>query len=713
MIAAPLSGKREQQRGQMRTSSLAVVIGLMAAMPAWGQTVATSEPSSRQPEAGDEILVYGRVASDTVLTIPQSVAVLDRSLIKASGSETVGDALRFVPGVSRDGSVYDAFGDSYLIRGFPANQTINGISANALRQARDSIGIDRIEVLKGPASVLYGQLQPGAVVNIVTKQPDRAWAGEASLSYGRFDDWRGTVDLTGPLTAAGDIRFRLTGAYDDADSVIDFWHRKHLFVAPSLAFDLGEATTVTVESFYTRNKLDGFLNGLPAEGTVLANPNGRFPRSLGLAEPTFAPSIRENTDISARIEHRFSERATWRTALSWTHEKTDEEGVFGLLGWEDDAKRLLTRAVLTSFSKGDSWTAHSDLALDFETGPIAHALVLGGNYIWFNRRNRSDVGLAASLDVYDPMYELTQRPETFPIPSFGSTSDERSRTAGLFAQDRITLTDQIKLVAGVRWSRYRQRGENTQGGGDLIVNRQTQTAWTSQLGLLYTPVDNVSLFANRTTSFLPVEGLTADGAPLDPETGTQYELGAKAVLLGGRLAFDAALFHLKRGDVAVSDRDDPSALIAIGEQVAKGFELAATARPVDGLSLHAGYAYTKARTTEDTNAALVGKRIRNVPRHSLVLRGDYALTAGPLAGLTVGGSATYTGGRAGDLEDSFELPSYWRLDAQASYALTDAVRLGAAVENLADKRYYTHAYSLFEVWPGAPRTWRLWVSTRF
>jgi iron complex outermembrane receptor protein len=148
---------------------------LLATGQARAEAVADGAGVSSQV-AADDIIVFGRMAHDTTLTIPQSVDVLYSTLIETSGSETVGDALRFVPGASRDGSTLDAFGDTYLIRGFQANQTVNGISANALRQARDSIGIERIEVLKGPASVLYGQLQPGAVVNIVTKQPERDWA---------------------------------------------------------------------------------------------------------------------------------------------------------------------------------------------------------------------------------------------------------------------------------------------------------------------------------------------------------------------------------------------------------------------------------------------------------------------------------------------------------------------------------------------------------
>lgn len=659
------------------------------------------------------ILVYGRLTRDTTRTIPQSIAVIDKGLIEASGSETVGDVLRFVPGASRDGSTLDAFGDTFLIRGFYANQTVNGIAAITLRQARDTVGIERVEVLKGPASVLYGQLQPGAVVNIVTKQPQREWKGSAGISYGRYDDWRGTIDLTGPLAADGAVRFRLAGAYDDADSFIDYWHRRHIFVAPTLAFDMGEATTVTIETLYTRNRLEGFFNGVPAEGTVLPNPNGPLRRSLGLTDPTFRPSIRENSDISARVEHAFSDNIRWRTALSWTHEKTDEEGVFGLLGWDDATQRTLSRAVLSSFSKGDIWTAHTDLAMSFDTGPIAHELVVGGDYTWFDRTNISALELADSLDVYAPVYQLTTRPATVPVPSFGSITDESSRTGGLFAQDRITLLDQVKFVAGVRWSDYKQRTTASRGGGAPGTDRQKQTAWTSQFGLLYTPTPTVSLFANRTTSFLPVQGSTASGAPLKPETGTQYEVGAKAALLDGRLSLDGALFHLKRGDVAVSDRVNPSALIAIGAQVAKGFELSATARPIDGLTLHAGYAYTRAKTTDDTNVALIGARIRNIPKHGLVLRGDYEVRSGALAGLSLGGSTTYTGKRAGDIDDSFELPGYWRTDVQAGFKLTEAVKLGASVENLFDKRYYSHGFSFFEVWPGAPRTWRVNVTTQF
>ncbi|WP_369941046.1 TonB-dependent siderophore receptor [Xanthomonas medicagonis] len=673
--------------------------------------VAAAQEAGTDAVTLDQISVYGRVTDATTLQIPQTVDVIDRAMIDATGSETVGDALRFVPGASRDGSTLDAFGDTYLIRGFAANQTVNGMTANALRQARDAVAIERIEVLKGPASVLYGQLQPGAVVNIVTKQPERVWGFEGTLKYARFDDWRGTVDLTGPLSADGAVRFRLTGAVDDSKSFVDFWNRRHQFIAPSLAIDLGERTTLTLEAFHTRNRLQGFYNGVPAEGTVLANPNGRLPRSLSLVDPTFDPSIRSNTDVSARLEHAFSDNVRYRAAASWTREEVDEETVFGVLGW-DEPQRTLTRAVLDGHARGEAWSAHNDLAWQASTGALSHDIVAGADYTRFNRHSASATGLASSLDLYAPVYVFDRRPDVIPLPSRSSTGHEAIRTLGLFAQDRIGLTETLRAVVGARWSSYRQDTASWSGRAGNGRFAQTQEAWTTQLGLLYTPSEDLALFANRTTSFLPVSGLTARGTPLQPETGVQYEVGAKSSFWNGRLVATGALFRLERQDVAVADRDNPGALAAIGKQRSEGVDLSARLG-LHGWQLQTGYAYTHARTIEDSNAALVGAPIRNVPRHSFVLQTDYRFNDGALSGLRVGASATYTGTRSGDVEDSFSLPAYWRTDLSLDYELGQRLTLGMRVDNVADRRGYTHAFSAFEVWPDIPRTTSVTLSYRY
>lgn len=688
--------------------SLAVASALnlcLFANPAFAQD-AKSEATTL-----DAISVYGRVTNDTTFEIPQTVDVLDRSLIDAIGSETVGDVLRFVPGASRDGSTLDAFGDSYLIRGFAANQTVNGMTANALRQARDAVGIERIEVLKGPASVLYGQLQPGAVVNVVTKQPESTWGFEGTLKGASFDDRRATVDWTGPLSADGAVRFRLTGAFDDSDAFVDFWNRKHYYIAPTVAMDLGERTTLTLEAFHTRNRLEGFFNGLPAEGTVLPNENGPLRRSLTLVDPTFDPSVRTNTDATIRLDHQFNDRLRYRAAISWTKEEDDEEGIFGVLGWEE-SQRTLTRAVLDARNIGEAWSVHNDLAWDVSTGRVTHEFVIGGDYAWFDRRNVNNIGLTSSLDLYAPVYRFDRKPDIFAVPSFSSASVESSSTLGLFVQDRIKLTDRFHLIAGARWSTYRQDTTSVSGEGDRSQFDQRQDAWTSQFGVLYTPREDLALFANRTTSFLPVSGVSASGAPLEPETGVQYEVGAKSAFWRGRLMMTASLFQIERGDVAVSDRDNPSALAAIGKQRAEGVDLSARLG-ANGWNVQAGYAYTRSKTTEDTNAALVGVPIRNVPKHSFAMEGDYRFVDGALAGLRFGGAATYVSTRTGDVEGSFELPSYWRTDLFADYEVTQHLTLGLRIDNVADKRGYTHSFSQFEVWPDAPRIASFTVSYRY
>ncbi|CTP93127.1 TonB-dependent siderophore receptor [Xanthomonas graminis] len=355
---------------------------------------------------------------------------------------------------------------------------------------------------------------------------------------------------------------------------------------------------MTLEAFYTRNRIEGFFNGLPAEGTVLANANGPLPRALSLVDPTFDPSVRSNTDVSARLEHRFSDSVRYRAAVSWTREEVDEETIFGALGW-DEPQRTLTRAVLDGRARGEGWSAHNDLAWQTSTGAITHALVAGGDYTRFERRTTSSTGLASSLDLYAPTYQFERRPEVSPLPSRSRTSDEAFRTLGLFAQDRIGLTERLRAVVGARWSTYRQDTASLSGAGVSGDFQQKQEAWTSQLGLLYTPREDLALFANRTTSFLPVSGLTARGTPLQPETGVQYEVGAKSSFWNGRLLATGALFRLERQNVAVSDRDNPSSLAAIGQQRSEGVDLSARLG-MHGWDVQTGYAYTRAKTTDDT-----------------------------------------------------------------------------------------------------------------
>lgn len=438
---------------------------------------------------------------------------------------------------------------------------------------------------------------------------------------------------------------------------------------------------------------------------MLPNPNGRLPRRFNITDPGLGPLIRENYDVTARLVHDFSDKVSLRVTGGWTHEDSNEQGVYGVLGFEVP-DRVLTRAALVSRGNGNGYRASADLSFELDTGPLAHELVVGSDAIWYQRDYLDRIGLIDSLDLYAPVFDTTPPNIDF-IPSFSNAGRERSRTYSLFAQDRISLGDHWKLIGGLRWSHYKQRNRILFLDDTLVSNRQTQKSWTSQVGLLWMPTQRISVFLNRTNSFLPVQGSTATGASLKPETGTQYELGAKAELLDGKMSITAAIFHLKRGNVAVSDRVNPAALVPIGAQVAKGFEISTTLRLADGWRAYAAYAYTKAKTTEDTNATLVGAPIRNVPKHTFAMQTDYNFKTGALEGLTVGAALNHVGRRTGDNQGSFDLPAYWQTDARLDYALTDNITLGARIDNLFNERIYSHSYSEFEVFPGAPRRWTI------
>ncbi|HYE45646.1 MAG TPA: TonB-dependent siderophore receptor [Caulobacter sp.] len=673
-------------------------------------TTALAGAAQAQPAADDveAIVVYGRLEGEAARQIPQTVDVLGEQLLDATRAETIGDVLRLVPGASRDGSELDAFGDSFLMRGFSTTQTVNGVGVSFLNQPRDAVNVQRIEVLKGPASVLYGQAQPGAIVNVVTKQPEGDFSAEAGFEFGSYNLLRATGDVTGPLSER--VRGRLTAAVEQRESFIEIWDREHQFVSPVVAFELAPRTTLTLEGFYSRTHWGAFFNGMPAEGTVLQNPNGPLPPQRQYTDPAFDGITRSATELTARLEHEFSEGAAWRGTASWSEGRNKGEEIFGLLGWEDADQRLLMRALMDANSTQSSYALSTDFRLRFETGPLEHNLLLGADY----RRSQLDltrtIGLIPSLDLYAPAFQKTAKPPViFAIDDLSDVTDRTSDAYGVFVQNRFKVSDALQFVAGARYSKLEEDLFVSTAAGTSDTFSQSPSQWTAQLGAVFAPTDNLSLFANYTTSFVPTQGTRVGGAPLDPETGVQYEAGLKARAWNGRLSATAAVFQLTRADVSVSDPANPSFQISIGEQRVRGLELSAVATPVPSLTLYAGYAFTDSETTEDTNAALVGKRLRNVPSHTFALDAAYQAAER----LEIGGTANYVSERSGDLEETFELPAYWRVDLRAAFQASQNVRLVAAVQNVLDEEIYSHAFSLYEVFPAAPRTFKLSIEAAF
>lgn len=656
----------------------------------------------------DNVVVFGRLKGEAIREIPQSVDVLGADLLEATGAETVGEVLRMVPGASRDGSELDAFGDSYLMRGFSTTQTVNGVGTVFLNQPRDAVNVDHVEVLKGPASVLYGQAQPGAIINVVTKQPERAFSAQVGLQYGSYDSMRGTFDVTGPLGER--LRGRITGSADRSDSFIDDWSRDHQFVSPVLAFDFSDRTSLTLETYYSRTHWSAFFNGIPAEGTVLANPNGPLPRGTQYTDPAFDGITRSANDFTARLEHAFSDALSWRLAASSFRSRNSGEELFGLLGWEDADQRLLMRALMDAESSQDSHAVTTDVRWTFTTGAMRHRLLAGADWRSSQLDLTREIGLIESLDLFAPVLRRDSKPEVFfALDDLSDVTDRTSEAYGVFLQDRVEVGERLDLVAGVRYSKFDETLHRSTRAGDVEDFRQAPSKWTSQLGAVYDLSASTSIFANRTTSFLPTEGTLFTGEPLPPETGVQTEIGLRSKFADGRVSTTLAAYEITRGDVSVGDPAHPSYQISIGEQRVRGLEATARWLPTDRSSLYLAYAYTDSETTEDTNALLVGRRLRGVPRNTFAVDGAYDFDNGVSVGTTV----NYVGRRSADLSETFELPDYRRVDARLGYRVSPGLRFTAAVENLTDARIYSHAFGLYEVFPAAPRTWRVGAELTF
>lgn len=699
------SGHRFDTRG---LRPLALILALASA-PAMAQTQDEAPPS----EAGSEIVVFGKAAK-TTLDVPQTVNVFDQKLIERTGATRLGDVLRLAPGATTNGSELDAFGDRYLMRGFEADRTINGIRTDRMNHARDAVNVERVEILKGPASVLYGQLQPGAVVNVVTKEPLRDFALQATGEAGRFNFYRGSVDLSVPLTEDGSLAARLIGAYENADSFIDFWNKDHRFFAPSISFRPDDDTKIIIDGLYSRDKWSAFFNGVPAEGTVLPNPNGPLPRNRHIADPSFDGTMRRSNEINARLERNLTADIAVRLAASWSDRAEDYQEIFGVLGWENDAvDSVLTRALLDTESSAETYDFHGDLSFNFDTGSIRHQLTIGAEYGMDKSSSVEKVGLVSSLDLYNPVYSYNTAPAV-QVPLYTNATSRDVDRLGLFVQERVGITDSLHIIGGLRYSKVDQRQRFSRNGRPATVTDVKTDSWTSQIGILFNPVRNLSLFASRSTSFVPVFLNNIDGTPLAPETGTQYEAGVKASLLDGRLTATAAAFHLTRGNVAVSDRDNPAFFLTIGEQVAKGVELSIEGKLTPNWSIYAGYAYTDAKTTNDTKAPgevdRTGFRLRGVAKNTFVLNSSYDVTDGALAGFRIGGTVNFVGKRQGDIDETFTLPSYWRVDAMLGYKINDAIALRVNIDNLLNEKIYSVAYSLYEVWPASPRIYRASVA---
>ncbi|MEM9003866.1 MAG: TonB-dependent siderophore receptor [Cyanobacteria bacterium P01_F01_bin.86] len=619
--------------------------------------------------------------------IPQSIQVIPRELLDDQQVIRLDEALRNVSGVTF-GGIDIGRGLRFNIRGFDDAPVLrNGFRQVGIRQSfPETANLEQIEVLKGPAAVLYGEIDPGGLINLVTKRPLAEPYYQLQTQFGSRNLIRPSIDFSGPLTDDGQLLYRLNAVYQNGDEIQAYdTETRRSFIAPVLTWQIGDRTDFTIELEYLDSEGPASF-GVPAFGDGIAD----IPLDQISNEPGDSVA-QEYFNIGYDLEHRFSENWRLRNGFRYTHDQTAI--AIALPNSLNEETGIFTRIWSLQDVETEVFSLQTNLVGEFTTGSIEHTLLFG---VDLNRTNIDnfatfDVFNPLFLDIFDPVYEAVPRPDDFEeLPSAQDTKTETDRL-GIYIQDQISFFDNLILLAGLRYDTIEQ--EITNRPTDLFPNAtedtQNDDAFSPRIGLVYQPIDEVSLYASYSRSFVANTAVNSDGDFFEPEEGEGFEVGVKAELLGGGLVATLAYFDITKQNVVTEDPFIPGASVATGEQRSRGVELDVIGEILPGWNIIASYAYIDAEVTED-NTIAVGNRLNGVPEHSASLWTTYELQSGDLQGLSFGLGFNFVGERAGDLDNTFELDSYFLTNAAIAYQ-RDNWRAALNFRNLFDVDYIAGA----------------------
>ncbi len=689
----------------LAASSLQAQENPLAAPAADAALDAVTVDGARQPYR--TLVVTGAMKTDTpARDLPQSVRVLSSALLSEAGVTRLDQALDLASGIARQsnlGGLWDSyamrgftgdpnFGSDYMVNGFTSSRGYNGL--------RDTVNTASVEVLKGPASALYGRGEPGGTVNITTKKPLFTPAYALQVSAGSHDLWRTTAEATGPLGER--VAYRLGIAREGSASDRDHVQARRSMISPSFLWMAGEDTTVSYELEIARQKAT-FDRGVVAIGGEL----GRVSRHAFYGEPDDGPITTESTGHQLFVQHQLSDDWSLQTGLSYRESSlagTATEARFV----QPDQRTLARQRRARDFSANDL-SARFELLGTVRAAGLRHHLLAGvDGYRFVDRRQQLRVATSTPIDLFEPVYGAAPPPMTL-----SAWTRETQKAHAIYAQDQIDLGERWKLLLGVRHDRYDQSVLNRRSG---IATDQSLGATSPRAGVVFQPSATVSLYATASRSFRPNSGVSRDYTAFPAEQGRSREIGAKYDAAGGRLSATLALYRIEKNHVLTPDPQAPNEFsIAAGEVRSQGVELDVGGELTRGLRLSFAYAFTDARVTEDNNVFLVGRQLANVPRHSanLLLVQGFALGGGQAtAGVGLNAAARREGAVAPlAASDDFTLPGYATVKLLGSYRVDRHWLVSVDVDNLFDRTYYASSYSQVWVAPGMGR--RVAVSVRY
>lgn len=642
-----------------------------------------------------------------IMQTPVSVQVVPQQVISDQGDTRSGDALNNVSGVVQNNDGYST-ADSFTIRGFDDSELVfdDGLRRNEYVTSGlpiDLAGVDRVEVIKGPSSVLYGQAEPGGLVNFISKRPlDNPYFAIEQL-FGSYDTYRSTVDATGPLLTDAGLGYRFNLAYDNDGSFRNFIHTRDLFIFPTLEWKPDRDTDVVLEFKYA-NGTDTLDQGIPF--VAPSNPNAyarpaNVPIQSNFAEPTLNRAPTTEYAVKLLATHNFND--DWKIDLSYKSEyhSSPVPNAIYYAGDADVAGDLPRIGFTEDFFR--QWTHEVDVNLQgkFETWGIQHTAMAGFNFYYQAGHYDGNLYVPATINIYHPVFG---QPLLSPLdPALNEFVYNGQTFYGAYIQDQMDLPWNVHLMAGLRYD-YSTTFDTGFTGAAQVTDRPPITP---RVGLLWQPVKEVSLFGDYVTNYgdTALGAITKNGAALPPESAEQYETGVKTSWLNDKLAATASVYQLTKQHIPTTDPTDPIYTFALGEARSRGLELDVAGEIAPGWKVIGSYSYIDVITTKDNSGdGLLGKRYPGVPFNSESLWTTYTVQAGELKGLTLGAGVIARGGEV-DFSNE-QIPGYAIANLMASYAWhigKSTLTAQLNVDNLFD-RYYFSSLNTGSAFPGEPRT---------
>ncbi|HEX4843407.1 MAG TPA: TonB-dependent siderophore receptor [Limnobacter sp.] len=672
-----------------------------------GQTEA--EPTPSTPVQGYKAnTAFSATKTGTPLVeTQQAITVITRDQMKDQGVTTVQDALRYSAGVSSDTYGYDNRGDWAFVRGTSYVQFQDGLKSlfgfyNNIRP--EPFLLERIEVIKGPSSVLYGQGGFGGLVNLVSKRPQRQEAGEVEVQLGEYGRKQLGIDLTGSLNEEGTLQYRLIGLHRDSNSQVDFVPDDRSLIAPAITWAPDNNTSLTVYALQQRDLSSSSVGFFPIVGTRFEGPNGRIPINRFIGEPGYDKYLAQQTSYGLEFNRRLNDTFSVSQKIRQSDSAVSYNSVYSAFAPRPTLNadgRTINRVIISQLNLADTLTSDTQLTAKWQSAAWEHTSVFGLDYqrsVQGGARDRRD-GTVGAIDVYNPSYG------NFTAPTMANIAGTLQRQTGVYAQHQFKYNKRWLGTAGLR----RDLAKSDTDGSSTSDYDQAQNSYKISLG--YVTDTGVMPYFSYAESFLPVAGLDTDGLPFKPQTADQLEAGVKYETPDGKSLFTASVFEITETNRrSSSTQGGVTRTTQLGEAESRGVELEANHRLSAAVDILAAYSYISAKVTQDIGGS-AGKRLASVPKQLLSVWGRQKFEWLGMPGWQWGAGVRFVD-ESWDGADNVRTPSVTLLDAMLSYTDGDW-RYAINATNLANREYVSTCLARGDCFYGTARNVVFTANYRF